>query len=171
MKARFAPAAIALSVAACSAPEAPEPPPGPADSKPGRGASRALPSPEPSGGWEAAPTGEGVGLVLAGEGGKRVLALLCPKGAGDLLVNVPAFRPVGSEERMSFGSGGMVVTLVADSRGDRVRGGVTGSGPRPAELAAILEGPLAVNYGFQNAGPYAAPPPRLAAGFLAGCGG
>ena len=43
-------------------------------------------------------------------------------------INVPGFRPVGSEERMTFGSGGEAHTLVADTRGDRQRGGVSATG-------------------------------------------
>jgi uncharacterized membrane protein len=127
---------------------------------------------EESARWDSAASGEGASLFLARSGSdQRVLTLFCPAGSGDLLVNVPGFRPVGSEERMSFGSGGTVVTLVADPRGDRGRGGVSASGPLPGELPRILRGPVAVNYGAQNAGPYAAPPAGLAGNFLAGCGG
>ena len=128
-------------------------------------------SAQPQTGWEAAASGEGAALFLADESGSRVLTLFCPAGSADLLVNVPAFRPVGSEERMSFGSGGTVVALVADPGGDRRRGGVSATGPVPAELPAILGGPISVNYGAENAGPFAAPPPEMAGNFIAGCGG
>lgn len=131
------------------------------------------PAPEPSTRWDVAASGEGAALFLAHFhlGGERVVTLFCPAGSGELLVNVPGFRPIGSEERMSFGAGGMVVTLVADPRGDRRRGGVTGRGPRPAELPTILGGLIAVNYGAQNAGPFAPPSAALARSFLAGCAG
>jgi hypothetical protein len=124
-------------------------------------------------GWESAASGEGAGLFLEGAGGRRELTLFCPAGSGDLLVNVPAFRPVGSEERMSFGSGGTVVALVADPSGDSGRGGVSGRGPVPAELERILAGKdgLSINYGAQNSGPHPAPPAALATAFLAGCRG
>lgn len=121
--------------------------------------------------WQTAASGEGAALFLADGGGERALTLFCPAGSNDLLVNVPAFRPVGSEERMSFGGGGTVVALVADPGGDRARGGVSATGPLPAELPAILAGPISVNYGAQNAGPFAAPPAELAGNFLAGCRG
>src|SRR5690606_16973056 len=80
--------------------------------------------------WEAASGGEGASLSL-GSGAARRLTLSCPAGGGTLVVNVPAFRPVASEERMSFGSGGTVFALVANPAGDRKRGGVTGRGAFP----------------------------------------
>lgn len=124
-------------------------------------------------GWVSAASGEGSGLFLEAAAGRRQLTLFCPAGSGELLVNVPAFRPVGSEERMSFGSGGTVVALVADPSGDPGRGGVSGRGPVPAELERILAGRegLSINYGAQNEGPHPAPPAAMAAAFLAGCRG
>ena len=123
--------------------------------------------------WHGSASGEGAGLGLGTAEGKRVITLFCPAGSPVLLVNVPGFRPVGSEERMSFGAGGTVTTLVADTRGDRLRGGVSGEGAVPAELAAILADPagLAVNYGSQNLGPLARVPAAQAKDFVAGCGG
>ena len=123
-----------------------------------------------SSGWEGSASGEGDGLWLT-KSTVRALTLFCPARDNVLIVNVPAFRAVGSEERMSFGSGGTVVTLVADFRGDPDRGGVTGRGPVPAELDWILSSPegIAINYGAQNAGPHRTPPAELAAAFVAGC--
>lgn len=121
--------------------------------------------------WEAGSGGDGASLSL-GSGSARRLTLSCPAGGGTLVVNVPAFRPVASEERMSFGSGGTVFALVADPAGDRKRGGVTGRGTFPkADLATILTGPdgIGVNYGAQNSGPHAPPPAALARPFLADC--
>ena len=86
-------------------------------------------------------------------------------------MNVPGFRPIGSEERLSFGNGGEVVALVADSRGDRRRGGVSGTGPAPDNLAALVGGQISVNYGAQNSGPHRAPPAELAQSFVTACGG
>lgn len=120
-------------------------------------------------GWTLAAGGEGAALTLLDGSGAAAIRLLCPAGTHRLLVNVPALRPVGSEERLSIGSGGEVVALVADSRGDSERGGVSGTGPVPDSLARILAGPLAVNYGAQNSGPHAAPPPQQARAFAAAC--
>jgi uncharacterized membrane protein len=118
--------------------------------------------------WDLQASGEGTALVFP-TGGEAAVRLFCPAGSGTILVNVPGFSPVGSEERMTFGSGGTVHTLVADTRGDRQRGGVSGSGPVAANLAALLGGPVAVNYGAQDAGPYPAPPAGLVRSFAGVC--
>ena len=121
--------------------------------------------------WDLQSSGEGAALALLSASGGTTVRLFCPSRANRLLVNVPGFRPVGSEERLSFGSGGDVVALVADSRGDAARGGVTGSGEVPGNLAALIVGPVAVNYGAQNSGPHPAPPNNLAAEFVSACAG
>ncbi|MFN3726272.1 MAG: hypothetical protein ACK4SZ_08205 [Allosphingosinicella sp.] len=134
---------------------------GPAAAQPGR--------PSPGQGWDLQSSGEGSALVLLSTSGEATVRLFCQAADNRLLVNVPGFRAVGSEERMSVGSGGEVVALVADTRGDRQRGGVTGAGDVPANLAALIAGPVAVNYGAQNSGPHPAPPAELARGFVAAC--
>lgn len=121
-----------------------------------------------SGGWDLVSSGEGAALVYPASGAAAV-RLFCPAGGQTLLVNVPGFRPVGSEERMTFGSGGTVHTLVADSRGDSLRGGVSGTGPVPGNLAALLGGRVAVNYGAQDSGPHPAPPASLVGSFVTAC--
>lgn len=135
-------------------------------------AGSASPKAGPSSGsrWETAASGEGDALFLAVGDGKRSVTLFCPAGSDDLVVNVTAFQPIGSEERMTFGSGGTALTLVADSRGDRERGGVTGRGPIPAELGAVLSGPggVAINYGAQDSGPHRIGK-ETAETFLRGC--
>jgi uncharacterized membrane protein len=120
-------------------------------------------------GWDLQSSGEGAALVLSASSGAAAIRLFCPARSGRLLVNVPGFRPVGSEERLSFGSGGNAHALVADSRGDRQRGGVTGAGAVPSDLAALLGGPISASYGAQTSGPHPAPPRELARGFVAAC--
>ncbi|WP_370031444.1 hypothetical protein [Qipengyuania mesophila] len=125
----------------------------------------------PSGRWEMTSSGEGDGLffgVTEGEPGR--VHIFCPAGGG-MLVNVNAFRPIGSEERMSFGSGGEVVTLVADPAGDGLRGGVSGEGPVPPSLLANLTGSegVGVNYGAQDIGPLPPIPAETARAFITGC--
>ena len=122
----------------------------------------------PAGGWNLQSAGEGVSLVYS-QSGSATVRLMCPAGRRELLVNVPVFRPVASEERLSFGSGGDAVALVADTRGDQQRGGVTGAATTPENLAALVGGPIAVNYGYQNSGPHVAPPPGLGRAFVAAC--
>ncbi len=120
--------------------------------------------------WDLQSSGEGVALALI-SGEAAVVRLFCAAGAKQLIVNVPAFRPIGSEERMSLGSGGEAHALVADPRGDAQRGGVTASGAVPANLAVLISGPVSVNYGAQTSGPHSAPPANLAAAFVGACGG
>jgi uncharacterized membrane protein len=119
--------------------------------------------------WDLQSGGEGAALALLDGSGNTVVRMFCPAGAHRLLVNVPAFRPVGSEERLSFGSGGEAVALVADSRGDRQRGGVSATGPVPDSLAALIGGRLSVSYGAQSSGPHPAPPADLATAFTSAC--
>lgn len=122
----------------------------------------------PAGGWNLQSSGEGVALVFPASG-DAAIRLFCPSGGDRILVNVPAFRPIGSEERLSFGSGGAVEALVADTRGDRQRGGVSGTGAVPGNLAALIGGPVSVSYGAQTSGPHPAPPQDLARAFAAAC--
>ena len=69
---------------------------------------------------------------------------------------------------MSVGAGNTVVTLVATADGE---GGVKGEGPiDPDFLRAVGEGrKIAVNYGYQNIGPFNGPSADVAALFAAGC--
>lgn len=119
--------------------------------------------------WGLQSSGGGVALALLSGADRTMLRLFCPAGRHRLLVNVPAFRPIGSEERMSLGSGGEAVALVADSRGDRQRGGVSATGPTPDNLQALIGGPVAVSYGSQSSGPHPAPPAQSARAFAAAC--
>jgi uncharacterized membrane protein len=121
-----------------------------------------------AGGWDLQSSGEGVALVLAASD-RPAIRLFCPAAGKRLVVNVPDFRPVGSEERLSFGSGGEAEALVADSRGDPQRGGVTATGPVPESLAALVGGPVSASYGSQRSGPHPAPPRALSSAFVAAC--
>ncbi|HEX8124918.1 MAG TPA: hypothetical protein VF548_04985 [Allosphingosinicella sp.] len=118
--------------------------------------------------WDLQSSGEGVALVLA-SAGRPAIRLFCPSGGKKLVVNVPGFRPVGSEDRLSFGSGGEAAALVAGSGGDAQRGGVTGTGAVPEALAAMVGGPVSASYGAQRSGPHPAPPRALSSAFVAAC--
>ena len=119
--------------------------------------------------WDLQSSGEGTALVLMSAAGGTDFRFFCPAGVNRLLVNVPDFRPIGSEERLSFGSGGEVAALVADPRGDRQRGGVSGTGDVPGNLAALVAGPVSASYGAQTSGPHSAPPPDLSRAFVRAC--
>ncbi|HEX2764720.1 MAG TPA: hypothetical protein VHM92_12870 [Allosphingosinicella sp.] len=119
--------------------------------------------------WDLQSGAEGPRLALIAEAGAPSLLLACRGDPRALLVNVPAFRPVGSEERLSFGGGGDAVALVAETAGDKERGGVSATGAVPAELARILAGPVSASYGAQKSGPHPPPPPELAGRFVKAC--
>ncbi len=118
--------------------------------------------------WDLQSSGEGVALALM-TGDRTEIRLFCPAGGKSLLVNVPGFRPIGSEERLSFGGGGDSAALVADTRGDRQRGGVSGTGAVPGDLAGLIDGPVSASYGAQISGPHPAPPGALSIAFAAAC--
>jgi uncharacterized membrane protein len=156
--------AAILLLAACGVQEdSPEAPAAEA----GGGPSKSAPASKAR--WDLQASGEGAALALLTAEGRAAIRLFCPAGENRLLVNVAEFRPVASEERLSFGSGGEVTALVADPRGDAQRGGVSAAGPVPDNLEALLAGPVGVNHGAQNSGPHPAPPPQLASAFVAAC--
>ncbi|MDQ3143307.1 MAG: hypothetical protein M3Q57_00305 [Pseudomonadota bacterium] len=119
-------------------------------------------------GWELLSSGEGTALRLVREGASAV-HLFCPSRSGRLAVNVAGFKPIVSEERLSLGSDGTAIALVADSGGDALRGGVTGEGPVPEELGAILSGPISASYGAQTVGPLPAPSEADRTALLSAC--
>ena len=119
-------------------------------------------------GWRLEMGSDGPSLILAGDGTPQI-RLICRSGAQQLLVNVPSFDPIGSEERLSFGQGGEVIALVADVRGDPTLGGVTGEGQVPQNLPDLLSGRVSASYGAQTSGPHPTPPPALANGFADAC--
>jgi len=119
--------------------------------------------------WDLVSSGEGVALVFSASG-VTSLRLFCPAGQDRILINVPSFRPIASEERMTFGSGNAAEALVADPRGDEQRGGVSATGPVPSNLTALIDGPVAASYGAQRIGPHPAPLKALARDFSAACG-
>lgn len=123
-----------------------------------------------SGRWNLQSSGEGTALALLDASGGTVLRLFCAPGANQLLVNVPTFQPIGSEERLSFGGGGDAVALVADSGGDRRRGGVSGSGQPPTNLVDLLSGRVSASYGAQTSGPHPAPQRAQARALAEACG-
>lgn len=120
--------------------------------------------------WTLRRSGEGAALTLLAPGGTATIQLFCSAAERRLLVNVPSFKPIGSEERLSFGSGGQAIVLVADTRGDHERGGITGSGAIPDELKELIWNPIHASYGAQHSGPHPAPPSEAAGPFLSVCG-
>ncbi|HEX6375626.1 MAG TPA: hypothetical protein VFZ91_07880 [Allosphingosinicella sp.] len=164
-------AIMAMVLAGCGRDDGAQP--GPAaesgNSSPARAAAPPDAGTVPAARWDLQSSGEGVALALMSAPERSAIRLFCQAGQDRLLVNVPAFRPIASEERLSFGSGGEVVALVADGSGDRQRGGVSAAGAVPDDLAALIGGPVSASYGAQNSGPHPAPPQNLSRAFVAAC--
>ena len=121
--------------------------------------------------WDLQSNRDGVALALLQTAGGTAIRLFCPAGQNLLLVNVPSFKPIGSEERLSFGSGVNFGALVADPNGDAQRGGVSGSGQVPHDLKELVSGPVSASYGAQRSGPHPAPPLDLRRTFVTACFG
>jgi uncharacterized membrane protein len=169
--------ATALLLGACGSRD-PEAAPAPANAQDPAAVSAPVPSPSSSpttsgeGRWDLRASDNEVVLALSApprRDAEAAIRLTCT-ASGRLLVNVPDFSPIGSEERLSFGSGGAVTALVADTGGDARHGGVSASAAIPGDLAALLGGPPSASYGAQTSGPHPAPPPELARSFVQACG-
>lgn len=133
--------AVLLALAACDRPAAKAP---------------ALP-PITESPWAIGMGRNSVELVHGVEGNPKAadLRLVCALGDGFLVV-VPGFKPVASEERLTIGSGEHAQALVAAPAGT----GVQATGPIDDDLLAVFDngGPISINHGAQNAGPFTAPP-------------
>lgn len=119
--------------------------------------------------WVLEPSDKETALVLFGPDETATMRLVCPAGKSQLLVNVPGFSPIGSEERLSFGGDGDATTLVANTDGDPERGGISGVGEIPNNLAALAGKPLSASYGAQKSGPHFAPPRQMFRTFVTAC--
>lgn len=124
-----------------------------------------------TGGWVLEPAAGGPVLALRSAGEETAIRLSCSAGRKLLLIHVPGFRGIGSEDRLSFGGGGEAVALVAAVPRHAGQAGVSAAGPLPDDLAALLAAPLSASYGAQTSGPHPAPPPDLARAFIAACTG
>lgn len=119
-------------------------------------------------GWMLGPDANEIHLAYR-ENGQVRARLICTDDSGDLVINIPGFQAVGSEERMTFGSDGNVETAVADYRGDPVRGGVTGRIPVPDNLDMLISSEISVNYGSQTFTSGSAPDSEQVRNFVRAC--
>lgn len=168
---------LALALAACGKPADNDQANAPADgSAPPVVAANDTPQPPVRGPtlakplrWAASSSGEGNAIVLI-EGDAAVLRIACIRETG-LVVHGERLKPVGSEERMSIGAGDVIATLVATAATDRNPPTVRGEGALDQDfIRAVGEGrKIAVNYGYQNMGPFDGPPTEMAQNFVAGC--
>lgn len=121
-------------------------------------------------GWRSVGDTAGDAIEFVGAGNKPQLRIICA-GPAKLIVNVPGFSPIGSEERLSLGGEKDALAMVADSRGDRQRGGVSAETRITGELKSWLLQPLSASYGRQNVGPVPAVPAQIAGPLLRKCSG
>lgn len=120
--------------------------------------------------WTLRDDATSAALTLQDGRGAVTIALSCAVGAHELRVDVPAFTPIGSEDRLSIGSDGAVEALVARLGHEAEKNtGVTATGAVPQNLASLIAGPLAASYGAQSSGPHPAIPQAWQTAFVARC--
>ncbi len=155
MRTVLAVVAVLLFQTGCDRPEAPPPAdltPVPADA-----------SPPPA---SVAPA-DGSVLAFVDAAGAPTATLSCdPSG---LRIVVPAFQPIGSEDRLSVGTDGEAFALVADLAAPGP--GVTASGTiDPDLLDRLARGEaLFASYGQQSVGPLAAASPAGLQAWVSAC--
>lgn len=98
------------------------------------------------------------------------LRMVCARGEG-FLVAAPAFRPIGSEERLSIGAGDDAFALVAVAAEGPRGSFVKATGPIEEPLLTALESgrPIAASYGAQTFGPVESPPEAMRRAFADTC--
>ncbi len=131
------------------------------------------PASAPAMAWGSVAGGEGTALRLTGKDGEVRMSIACIGDPPRLVVNVPDFRPVMSEDRFALGLGSEPVTLVANPYEQEARPGVTGEGPVPDDFPAFVDAAAEVRalYGAQQTGPYPAPAPELKGLLVEACRG
>lgn len=120
--------------------------------------------------WESATGEDGTGLRFVVKGGASEISIFCPEAGKRLVVAVPSFKPIGSEDRFSLALGEEPVTLVADPT--RQKAGVTAEGAVPDNFSELLEKAERIGalYGNQQIGPHPAPPKALIEALAKECG-
>ena len=120
--------------------------------------------------WESATGATGTALRLIGKGGATEMSMMCLAGPKRLVVNVPGFSAIGSEDRFALALGEEPLTLVADPM--RQKQGVTAEGPAPADFNDLLTGAETIGamYGNQKIGPHPAPAKSLLEALAKECG-
>lgn len=119
--------------------------------------------------WESADGGSTLRLV--NPDGSLRMRIVCSGTPAKLVVNVPSFTPIGSEDRFAFAVGQEPVTLVADPTRQRAGTGVMAEGPVPGNFAVLFGEAQQIGalYGTQQVGPHMPPTRELVASFLKAC--
>ncbi|MDP9415281.1 MAG: hypothetical protein M3Q08_14610 [Pseudomonadota bacterium] len=169
--------ALMLVLATCGTeapqPEEKEPVELPVPSGP-PGAQQVQASPPPTAGsadaprWESAASAAGTALRLVAADGGLLMSVDCRRGPVRLVVEVPSFVPVASEERFSFGLGAERALLAAHPA--RQKQGVSAEGMVPSKAAWDKAETVSATYGTQRIGPIPAPPEKLRDMLSRACG-
>ena len=119
--------------------------------------------------WRSAEGSEGPVLILNDQGW-MLMSIECLNDPARLVVSVPGFTPIGSEDRFSLGIGSEPVTLVVDPT-RQPAAGLVAEGAAPATLGALLTSAREISalYGTQQEGPHPAPSRELVSGFADRC--
>jgi hypothetical protein len=163
-----------LALTACGQERAAAPAAQPPASSPRPTASPALPAtppPAPASPWSLqVSAAAGVAIVLADEAGGERMRIACRRNPNDLHVSAPAFRKIGSEERLTLGAGDELATLVV------VQGAPAGAPLQaagelpPAFVEALSQGrQVTASYGASTIGPIDPPADQIRSAFVAAC--
>lgn len=124
---------------------------------------------QPDAAWNASVTNVGAGLVLSANG-MELIRMACVRDSREMTVEVPSFRSIASEERLSFGLDDEPYGFVAQVTPPPPRGMFA---TRPIEEAFLtdLEGAQQISaiYGSQPIGPFRAPDADQLEVFVGGC--
>jgi hypothetical protein len=120
--------------------------------------------------WDAAASGEGVGLRLGSPAGDLVLSIACLHHPPRLEVRAPGFQRIGSEDRFSLGLDDDPIALVADL--ESAEPGVVARGAINQDLVRRINGARRVSalYGTQQIAPVPMPTGEPWQVFIRGCG-
>lgn len=107
--------------------------------------------------WDGTVTNVGAGLVLRAAGAE-VLRMACIRESGEMTIDVPAFRSIGSEERLSFGFGDDSWVFVAEVT-PPPPSGVHAARPIDDDFLEAFSAAQEISavYGSQRTGPHVPP--------------
>lgn len=162
MRIVFSSLALAAALTACG----PEPTPTvDVDAPPPSAQPSPAPVPAP---WTFGRSAAGGATLSHDAGSTAEVRIACQRNPDQLLVFAAGLEPIGSEDRLTIGAGGVAHALVADL--SLPGPGVTASGSmEPALLDALEAGqPIGLSYGAQQI-TLGSPGADLARGFAAAC--
>lgn len=124
---------------------------------------------QPEAAWNASVTNVGAGLALSANG-IELLRMACVRESREMTVEVPSFRSIASEERLSFGLDDEPYGFVAQVT-PPPPGGVFATRPIEEAFLTDLQAAKQISaiYGSQPIGPFRAPDADQLEVFVGGC--